>query len=385
MSYLPSDTSFVSDGNSSTTPLSGSATFTGTGELVSAPQVGFMVKTDQPGTVYFDFSNDGTNWDSTFPVNGFNVAANISEFHTAVKLGRYFRIRFVNNSTSAQTFFRLTTYFGTGFLPSIAPLNQTAGLDQDAIFTRNSIAQDEIRIGRRSGVTGWTKFAYRDNLQAANGEEVIWATSAGNTFSPSTSAGAFRIAYDQTVDGAGTSGATDLAVYYINASGNPAVGTHALTSSGSDTTSFTGYEINRIAVTSTGGNKINAAEILFIHSSASATKAVIPASSGVTQGGIYANGHNHDAVAKFLYFNVNKVGGSSPIVTIKGYAYNLGTDCEYEVFRHTIDSAVENTVTINEPVGFNLSPQDVLYFVADTNTNDTVVTIRFSLNEYQRT
>lgn len=40
-------------------------------------------------------------------------------------------------------------------------------------------------------------------------------------------------------------------------------------------------------------------------------------------------------------------------------------------------------MAITEPVGFALSPTDVLYFVADTDTNDTVVNFRFSLNEYK--
>jgi len=120
--------------NSSITPLASSGTFTGTAELNSYPHVGVSLHTDTAGTLYFDFSNDGTNW-NTFPTNGFTVTSGIHEFHTAVKLGRQFRIRFVNGS-GTPTYMRLYTYYGHNFMPPSAPLNQSIGSDSDAIITR---------------------------------------------------------------------------------------------------------------------------------------------------------------------------------------------------------------------------------------------------------
>jgi len=386
LALIDPNQSIVSSGNSSVTPLSSGATFTGTGERNDFSHVGVQLKTDNPGTLYFDFSIDGTNWDSTYPVNGFRVAANISEFHTAVKLGRYFRVRLVND-TGAQTFLRLATYYGNYFVPSVAPLNQQAGLNQDAIFTRGTIPQDEIRIGRRAGADGWTKFGYRDDLQSASGEQTIWAAS-GN-FTPLTSAETFDIAYDGTAggstDGAGTNGATELAFYYIDSDGLPAISTHTLGTDGSDTTSFSGLGINRVAVSASGSNDYNTSDITVTATTSGTTQAIIPAEGSVTQQAIYFNGSNHDAILKYLFFNVNKLSGSNPKVTVKAYVYNRAVATRYEVFRHIIDTQSENTITITEPVGFNLSPTDVLYFTADTDQNDTVITLRFSLNQYQRT
>ena len=67
-----------SAGNSTTTPLLASTTFTGVAEQNYFDQVGVQLKTDAEGTLYFDFSTDGTNWDSTFPVNGFYINAGVS-------------------------------------------------------------------------------------------------------------------------------------------------------------------------------------------------------------------------------------------------------------------------------------------------------------------
>jgi len=386
MSYFGQN-GFQSTSNSTTTPLSSGATYTGTAEQNQYNHVGVMVKTDNTGTLYFDFSSDGTNWDSTFPVNGFEIASGVPDFHTAVKLGRYFRVRLVND-TGAQTYLRLTTYFGNNFVPSSAPLNQTVGLDSDAVFVRGTVPQDEIRIGRRSGVVGWTKFGYRSVLTAANGEETVWEAS-GN-FTPMTSAETFDIAYDGTAggstDGSGTTGATQLTFYYIDSDGLPAVAAHNLGTDGTDTTSFSGLGINRIAVSATGTNDVNASDITVTATTAGTTQAVVPAGEGVTQQAIFFTGSNHDAVAKFLFININKIsGGGSPRVVVKGIVHNRSIDSKFEVFRYTMDTSVESHVTINDPIGFNLSPTDVLYFVADTDTNNTTINLRFSLNQYQRT
>lgn len=356
-------------------------TFTGTGEQNGYDHVGVSLTTDEVGVLHFDFSVDGTNW-SQFPVNGFKVASGIHEFHTAVKLGRYFRVRFVGEG--GRTYFRLFTYYSNNFVPSVAPLNQTAGLDQDAIFTRSTLPQDEIRIGRRAGVTGWNKFGYREGLTAAGGEEQIWATT-GN-FTPLASAETFDIAYDGTgggsTDGAGTTGATELTFYYIDSDGNEAIATHTLGTDGDDTTSFSGLGINRVAVSATGTNDTNVSDITVTATTAGTKQAVVPAGGGVTQQAIFFVGSNHTAVAKYLFIDISS-SAKTPVVLIKGYVYNRAVDSRYEVFRTKIDTSVELHRQITEPIGFNLNPTDVLYFVADSDSNSVDIVLRFSLNHYQ--
>jgi hypothetical protein len=372
-----------SSANSTTTPLTGGATFTGVGELNFLSDVMVSCQTDDSGTLYFDFSVDGTNW-TTFPVNGFTVASGIHEFHTAVKGPRYFRVRLVNDS-GAQSYLRLYTYFGT-FRQGNSPLNQTVNLDTDAAHVRPSDFQDEVRIGRRSGVTGWTKFGYRSNLTGTAGEETVWATT-GN-FTPMTAADTFNIAYDGTsggsTDGSGTTGATQLTFYYIDADGNEAITAHNLGTDGTDTTSFTGLGINRLTVSASGTNEANVSAITITDTSGGTTQAIIPAGESVTQQCIFFVGSNHDAVAKFLYLHVNKPGGGNASVQIKGYAWNRAIATTFEVFRTTIDTSVETTETLNDPIGFALNPQDVLFFTANTSTNAAEVVVRFSLNHYRR-
>ena len=376
--------STTSDVNTTTTPLSSGATYTGSWEKAPSDGVTVSCKADNSGTLYFDFSNDGTNTD-TFPVNGFKVSSGIHEYHTARVNSRYFRVRLVND-TGAQTYLRLYTYFGTHTVPN-APMNQSVGLDTDAIFTRSTIAQDEIRIGRRSGVDGWTKFGRRDGLTAANGDETVWAT--GGNYTVPTAASTYTITYDGTgggsTDGAGTTGATELTFYYIDSDGLPAIGTHTLGTDGSDATSFSGFGINRLAVSASGTADCNNTAIVVTHTTGGAKMAAIAAGVSVTEQPIFHVGANHDAVAKFLWINCAKTGGGTPVVKVKGWVHNRAVDTKYLVYQTIIDTGVELTQSVTDPIGFSLSPTDTLYFTADTSTNNAEINLRFSLNQYQRT
>ena len=141
-SLLTSPDELKSTVNSTTTPLGINQSFTGSAELNSYSDVMVSCKSDASGSLYFDFSNDDVNWD-TFPSNGFQVSANIHEFHNAVKGGRYFRVRYANNGAE-QTYFRLQTYYGI-YRQGNLPLNQPISGDADATITRAVI------VGKQTG------------------------------------------------------------------------------------------------------------------------------------------------------------------------------------------------------------------------------------------
>lgn len=251
--------------------------------------------------------------------------------------------------------------------------------------TTTSLPNDQARLGNLDGVTGFTKWGFNTDVDTADNDAVIWPVK--NTFTPLTTASTFTIAYTSSTDGAdgAATGATLLQIIYIDESGNSQTAIHTLGSDGSDVTSFSGLGINRVAVSASGSAQKNINAITITATTGGTMQAVIPAGVGVTQQAIYHSPLNAQAITKWLYFNVNKItgGGGSPVVTIKGHVFNRTVETFYEIFRHTIDTSVENTVELTEPVGFLLSPYDVLYFTADTDTNNTVVSCRFSLLEYE--
>ena len=133
----------LSTSNNSTTPLTAGSTFTGTAEQNNFPDVYVSCITDQAGTLFFDFSNDGTNWD-VFPPAGFTLTAGVHEVHKALKAGRYFRARVTNTSGSNQTYLRLYTYFGD-FDQLTNPLNFAPNDHTDAITTKS------VLVGQTDG------------------------------------------------------------------------------------------------------------------------------------------------------------------------------------------------------------------------------------------
>ena len=184
--------SIESTDNTTVTPLTGAATFTGTGEQNGFPQVTVSCQTDNTGTLFFDFSVDGSNW-TTYPVGGFTVAAGIHEYHTARKDGRYFRVRLVNDA-GAQTYLRLYTCYGATGLPT-SPINQSIGADQDAIVVRPiSIPQLDIARGQITGQETSFIFGFNEDVGTAwedihpNGGDVNWLTTAGKVAVSSSNA-----------------------------------------------------------------------------------------------------------------------------------------------------------------------------------------------------
>lgn len=364
--------------------LAASAVFQGVGEDVSAyGRVGIAITSTgaSDGVLTIETSHDGVTYGG--PTRSWSDTR-YAQPHMWNIVEKYFRIKYTNGTTEALGLAIQVQYSVNADIALGHQLNETLNLDVESNITRPSIFSDEVVIGRRSGVTSFNKFGYRDDLANSSGEQTLWATT-GN-FVPMTTASTFTIAYNSGTDGLGTTGATQLYLYYIDANGLESILPHTLSNTGSDVTVVTGLGLNRVVVAASGSTNHNTNDITVTETTGGTTQAFIPALQSVTQQAIFFCDANSDAVTKFLWINANKTsGGSSPRVLIKGYVFNREFETQYEVFRYTIDTASENTISLNEPIGFKLSPTDVLFFVADTDTNNTIVNIRFSLLEYKRT
>jgi len=289
-----------STGNSSTTILTSGSTFTGVGEQNSFPQVGVMVKTDQAGTLYFDFSPDGTNWDSTFPTAGFLVAANITEFHTAVKLGRYFRLRLINGTGGDQTYLRITTYYGMNFTPSISPVNQSYGLDADATIVKTVPHWLQVNRGLVSGITFINKFG--KNAAASAGDTI---EISQNAFVQPATAEIVNIKSTSTSDDGNPEGVGAFTVEVSGIDINYDIVTETVTLNGTTNVPTVArfWHINtaRVATGSTYAGAIGT--ITFISAAAGTpTMATIAIGSNRTQLSNYMIPRNHSG-----YFNLPQI------------------------------------------------------------------------------
>jgi hypothetical protein len=123
----------VSKLNSSEEVLANGASFVGeTEEAHIYNSAVVSCKTSNPGMLYVDFSVNGADWDSTL---SFAVTANSNEVHRITISKRYLRVRFLNNSGSAQTYFRLQTLYGNQQSLTNS-LNSIIQRDADALVVR---------------------------------------------------------------------------------------------------------------------------------------------------------------------------------------------------------------------------------------------------------
>lgn len=363
---------------SSTSPLNTGNTWTSSAVDVSVyPSVTIAVTTDQNGYYSIQFSADGTNWDSVL-TRYYNTSL-INPPHSFVVTRRYARVSFTNSSASNQTYFRFQTILG-GQGQLNAPIDATLAQNYDAIVTRPTIAEDEIRRGLRQGASEWNKFGYRTATTAAGGDETIWATNTN--FTILTTASTFTITYNNATDGLGTTGATSLLFYYLDSNFALQTAVHVLGNTGSDVTAFTGLGINRCLVYSSGTVNTNTNTITVTATTGGSTQAIIPALGSVTQQCIFHVPIGHVAVIKQQDFSMLRLGGGSdPKATIKIFAYNRLLDNTYEVFRVGLDSGVQATYSTSNPIQF--SGRDVIYYTIDTDINSTVISARFTLNLYR--
>lgn len=356
--------------------------FTGGAEWNKRPDVMVsLFSDDQDGTLFFDFSVNGTDW-RTFPSSGFKVRAGIHEFHTAVKGPRYFRVRW--SSSSPPTTLQIYTYYGV-FRQANAPLNQALDREADAIATRPTDIHDEIAIGLRSGAFRYQKFGYRDVVNESDNDAFVIANDSTNTPTIMTSAGSYTVTYTNTSDGAntgaGATGALTLLFDHLDENGERELITHTLGTDGSDETSFTGLGINRIRVTSTTSANANVANITITATTGGSVQAFIPAGQGVTQQLLFHTPTNARSVLKHLKLNGYKLAaGTAPVFVFKGFSYSRTNDVTLEWFREGLDTDVETRIV--EELGTPFDNGDVIWFTADTDTDNASVAGRFEMNVY---
>lgn len=126
----------VDPNNSTTTLLANAATFTGPGTDVSRySTIVINLMADQNGTLFIDFSSDGSNWDITTVVA---YTASAEYTNRVVVVAQYYRLRFTN-SGSLQTTMRLQTLLGNQSIAQEAASIDTTGLAiSGVVSTANS-------------------------------------------------------------------------------------------------------------------------------------------------------------------------------------------------------------------------------------------------------
>lgn len=358
-----------SSGNSSTTLLVASATFTGTAELNNYPDVMIYISTDQNGTYYIEFSSDGTNWDTS--LSFLYDTTRINAPHTFDKAPRYFRIRFTNTSTTDQTYLRLLTYYGS-FNQLTAPINGTLSENYDATVVRPTDYKSEVAMGKRQGRTLWNKFGYNQDVDV--GTEVI--ASFGGTWIPMTTAATLRVSSTSVNDTDGGSGTNSIVIYGIDADRNAITEVVTMGGTSIQVTTNTWLGVNRVVMFLCGTGQINAGNINVTASGTFSSVAQMPAGGGVTQQCIFHVPVNHTFLTEWLYINVLNQNKDAEL-TVKLWVYSAVNNGKQEVFRVDIDTQKDNEINIAPKLPFPISEQSVMWMECTSDKANIIINARF--------
>lgn len=369
-------TGSISTDNQSTTPLGSGETFTGTAEQNLFAQVGVSCHTDQPGTLFFDFSNDGANY-NTFPVNGFDVAANIHEFHTAVKLGRYFRVRLVNDNDGAQTFLRLYTYYGNNFFPSSTPLNQSIGKDSDALITRPAASfLTEIAQGKVGGHDFVAKFGRNSEINIASTPEDVWEGGGTYTGQPTGSPETVEVFSSDAADDSAGTGMRTLRIFGLLTSDATEETSEDVVLDGVTpvNTVNTWYRIYRALGLTYGSGGTNAGIITIRHNVTTANVfASIPAGRGQTAIAAWTCPAGKTAYLVGFYVSMARGSGAagSAEISFRVREFGSGGYNAKKVYETTNSTPANPPLTFPEQIP---AQADVKITVDSVSDNSTIVT-----------
>lgn len=373
----------ISTLNSTTSLLTASSVFTGTSEDVSLyDSVVVSIKTDQDGTLTIQFSNDGTNWDST--LTRYYRTTQIEPPHRFTVTRKYCRITFTNTSSSDQTYIRLQTIFKSTTQNLNIPIDALMSQDYDAIAVRPTDFHYEVALGRRQGWTTWNKFGYNTDVDTTTDPEVVAAF--GGSFTPLTSASTLTIvsSSDEDSDTGGSvaqgTGARTIRIIGLDANRDEQTVDVTMDGTTSVATTETWLGINRTTVLTSGSSDANVGLITITATTGGSTQATVPAGGSVTQQLIFFNPRNHVALVDWLVLSAHRFGsGTEPVITFKGWVYSPLTDTKYEFFRETIDESISTELQLRPSQPFVFTEQDVFWIEVETSRDDTSVYGRLSL------
>jgi len=304
--------SLVDTSNSSTTPLSGAATFTGTATDVSDyNRISVFIDTDVDGTLKMQFSSDGTNWDRTKPVDIDTSIADGST-HTLAVATQYFRV-VVENGASAQSHLRLETILhkGDGGMLSSSPDQRISRLN-DVRLSR--VVNDPTwDMARNLYADRFVVHKFGSNPATPSGERDIWLwgaqAGAGNIDYPwPTAAETVRIkSGGNSNDTAAGSGAREITVAGLDenwAEATETIATNGTSASSATTTTF--IRVYRAYVSESGTyGSANTGNIVIENTSSTDVLCAIQATRGQSQLTMYTVPMGYTAYLRELSFSVD--------------------------------------------------------------------------------
>jgi hypothetical protein len=251
-------TPIISVANSTSTPLNAGISFTGTAHRCLEYSVLVVsCKTDQDGSLFVDFSTNGSDWDSTLT---YSVSASVNEVHRLKVSKEFYRIRMTNTPASNQSYLRLQTILSSdGGLTS--PLNSAIQQDSDAVITRGITEELSIATGLFTGYSIINKFGRNPDIDTGSVPEDIWNGGGVYTGFPTGSPEEFQVFSSD----AGDTGVLMFSYLASNTSTSYQTATVTLQGTTPVNTGVTGYRVHTAQYVSGSSTAFNTGTITIRH------------------------------------------------------------------------------------------------------------------------
>lgn len=381
---------FASTNNSTTTSLGIAGTFTGTSELITSYQEIDINIAGTPsnasGTLYFEFSPDGTNWDVSVPVTLTSLSVVPQILRVILP---YFRVRYVNDGI-AQTTFRLTTMLHTvGSMRLTRFLNQSIDSTENVENVRAFVSAFNPVEGVYSNITqtpsansricldtvphnpGRSGFAIARVSTSATTEVAIRNT----TYTEQTSGAQRSIVSTSALDTAAGTGARTVKITYYTLSGSTVTGPHEGTVTLNGTTAVNTVETNialieKIEVITAGSGGVNAGAINLITGTGGVgtTFAQIAASERRTLYGHHYIPNNFSCFLTAFRVSSTASSGNTPFFGIRSQSFNNTDSAEIII----VDGyAVQGSIGFKDTLFATrreiIGPAKIIFYVTPTN------------------
>lgn len=235
----------------------------------------------------------------------------------------------------------------------------------------------QIAEGAYSTRTVWNKFGYNTDVDSG-APEIIAAQ--GGSIAIMTTGDTLDVVSTSANDTLAGTGARVILITGIDQDANVVEETVVMNGTSTVTTTNQFLGVNRAVVVSSGTDQSNDGNITLTDTGGTVgIQGYLPSGTSVTEQCIFHTPIGHSFLTSWLWINALKTsGGSSPKIRIKGISYSRVTDTFYDVFNGRIDTGVENIKPVAPGEFFVIGGREVLYFTAETDTNNTEVTCRFS-------
>ena len=243
-------------------------------------------------------------------------------------------------------------------------------------FILNRDYTTDVALGKVTGATSWGKFGYNEDIDTASAEVIAEFGGGMNYLTTSETLDIVSTSANDDIVGTGV---RQVVIFGVDENWDTVTEVVDMDGTTTVTTSNSFIGVNRMTIFTSGSALSNVGYITASATTSTFAIASMPPGEGTTQQCIFYVPRDHTFLITWLYIAaIKSSGGGSPEVTFKSIVYSDDASAEFEIYRDTVDSSIENHVQLSPSEPIVIGEKSVIWIEAETSSNNTSVRARFS-------